>query len=259
MPPFHSPETSPSNLRGCRGAHRRRRPPGLRTRSRACFVSNACGGPNSSTSDDAAHPEALLDGFDARMEELGTRRRGESGRHGDPARPARQVPPACAARTPPYRPLGPAPRRSWTASTREWRSSGHGDAGAARPARKGTAGQASRPGHAWPVSRRSLARPELLHIGRWVPPRGVPGQLRPANGGVRDTATPARRGDPRLGTARHGSAGTARRRGPRYPGTAPRPGHGAVRQAAQAMQVVAMGRASSRPGAIGAPHTTQTP
>ncbi len=235
MPPFHSPETSPSNLRGCRGAHRRRRPPGLRTRSRACFVSNACGGPNSSTSDDAAHPEALLDGFDARMEELGTRRRGESGRHGDPARPARQVPPACAARTPPYRPLGPAPRRSWTASTREWRSSGHGDAGAARLGRArrarhrdpGTRGPSADARLRDPNSSTSAAGsrpaafldsldPRMEEFGTWRRRRGA--------------ATPAR-----LGTARHGSAGTARRRGPRYPGTAPRPGHGAVRQAAQAM------------------------
>ncbi len=245
MPPFHSPETSPSNLRGCRGAHRRRRPPGLRTRSRACFVSNACGGPNSSTSDDAAHPEALLDGFDARMEELGTRRRGESGRHGDPARPARQVPPACAARTPPYRPLGPAPRRSWTASTREWRSSGHGDAGAARHGGPGIA------------TRARVARQPTLACATRTPPHRPLGPA-PRRSWTASTREWRSSGHGDAGAARR-PPGTARRRGPRYPGTAPRPGHGAVRQAAQAMQVVAMGRASSRPGAIGAPHTTQTP
>lgn len=133
------------------------------------------------------------------VEELGTRRRGESGRHGDPGAPG---------------PSGAAGMRDPNSSI---------SAAGSRPA-----------------AFLDSFDPRMEEFGTRRRRRGA--------------ATPAR-----LGTARHGSAGTARRRGPRYPGTARRPGHGAVRQAAQAMQVVAMGRASSRPGAIGAPHTRQTP
>lgn len=168
--------------------------------------------PNSSTSDDAAHPEALLDGFDARMEELGTRRR----RHG-------------SAR------LGTARRARH--DTRDPGTRGPSADARMRDPNSSISASGSRS-----AAFLDSFDPRLEEL--WTR------RLR------RGAATLARLGTARLGTAR---LGTARRRGPRYPGTARRPGHGAVRQAAQAMQVVAMGRASSRPGAIGAPHTRQTP